>query len=274
VTIAWWLVPLGAVVGMIGTLIGAGGGFLLVPILLLAFPGEAPELITSVSLAVVVVNASAGTLSYARLKRIDYRSGLMFAAATLPGAVLGALATERVDRYTFDVAFGALLLVTAALLWWRPLPPPDAYTAEPREGRLRRRLVDRAGTEHVWHYPLPVGLAASAVVGFVSSLMGIGGGIIHVPVLAQLLDFPVHIATATSQFTLAIMALAGTLVHVATGTLGGPALERTALLAFGVMLGAPLGAVLSSVVPARRIMQVLAVALGLVGLRVLVGALS
>lgn len=267
----WWLVPLGVVVGALGTLIGAGGGFLLVPILLLAFPGDRPELITSVSLAVVVVNASAGTVSYARLKRIDYRSGLMFAAATVPGAVLGAFATEHVERRTFDLLFAAVMIGSSALLLWRPLPEPEAYSAE-RKG-LHRRLVDREGTEHQWRYPLSVGLVASAFVGFLSSLMGIGGGIIHVPVLSQVLDFPVHIATATSQFTLAIMALAGTLVHIGSGTLGGAALERTALLSIGVMIGSPVGAALSSRIPARGIMRVLAVALGLVGLRVLIGAL-
>jgi hypothetical protein len=223
-----------------------------------------------VSLAVVVVNASAGSLSYARMKRIDYRSGLMFAAATLPGAVLGAYATEHVPRRAFDLVFGSVMLVSAALLAWRPLPEPDDDAGEPRG--LRRRLVDREGREHVWHYPPAVGIAASAVVGFVSSLLGIGGGIIHVPVLAQLLDFPAHIATATSQFTLAIMALAGTLVHIATGTLGGGALERTALLSLGVMIGAPAGAALSSRVPARAIMRILAVALAVVGVRVLVVA--
>lgn len=268
----WWLVPLGVLVGTLGTLIGAGGGFLLVPILLLAYPHDPPEMLTAISLAVVVVNATAGTVSYARLRRIDYRSGLLFATATVPGAILGALVTRLVDRQLFDVLFALLMLASCAVLLWRPLPEPDAY--DPHGPGLARRLVDRAGIEHRWRYPLWLGLAISGVVGFVSSLMGIGGGIIHVPVLSQLLDFPVHIATATSQFTLAIMALAGTLVHVATGALGGGALERTALLSLGVLLGAPLGATLSARVPARGIMRVLAVALGVVGLRVLARALS
>lgn len=268
----WWLVPLGVLVGTLGTLIGAGGGFLLVPILLLAFPHDPPEVITSISLAVVVVNAAAGTVSYARLRRIDYRSGLLFATATVPGAMIGALVTRLLDRALFDLLFALLVLGTSALLLWRPMPAPDPF--DPDGPGLARRLVDHAGVEHRWRYPLWLGLAISGVVGFLSSLMGIGGGIIHVPVLAQLLDFPVHIATATSQFTLAIMALAGTLVHVATGTLGGGAMERTALLSVGVLIGAPVGAALSSRLPARVIMRVLALALGVVAVRMLLRAVS
>ena len=59
-----------------------------------------------------------------------------------------------------------------------------------------------------------VGIGISLAVGYLSSFLGIGGGIIHVPALVYLLDFPVHIATATSHFVLAIMALTGTLVHI------------------------------------------------------------
>ena len=110
------------------------------------------------------------------------------------------------------------------------------------------------------------------VVGFLSSLLGIGGGIIHVPVLSQLLGFPVHVATATSHFVLAIMALAGSLVHLATGELR-PGLGRVAALAAGVLIGAQVGARLSSRVHGVWIMRGLAVALGFVGLRILLAAL-
>lgn len=80
---SWWellLLPLGFVVGAYGTLVGAGGGFVLVPALLLIYPGEKRSSITSISLAVVFFNALSGSAAYARLKRIDYVTGLIFAA--------------------------------------------------------------------------------------------------------------------------------------------------------------------------------------------------
>src|SRR5512136_2027779 len=99
------LILLGFGTGAYGTLIGAGGGFVLVPVLLLLYPHDAPHLITSISLAVVLFNAASGSEAYARLGRIDYRSGWLFAAATIPGAVLGALTTGLLPRRLFDITF-------------------------------------------------------------------------------------------------------------------------------------------------------------------------
>jgi uncharacterized membrane protein YfcA len=98
--------------------------------------------------------------------------------------------------------------------------------------------------------------------------LGIGGGIIHVPVLVQLLNFPVHIATATSHFVLANMALTGTLTHIATGAFTH-GIRRTILLSIGVLLGAQLGAHLSGKVQGTLIIRSLAVALAAVGIRLL-----
>jgi uncharacterized membrane protein YfcA len=227
--------------------------------------------VTGISLAVVFFNAASGSVAYVRMRRVDMASGLMFAAATIPGAVLGALATSWIPRRTFDLAFGALLTVGSAYLFLRPkaAPPPSRPR---RAGRFLRTIVEQDGTTHAWSYNPYIGVGISVFVGFASSLLGIGGGIIHVPVLAQLLDFPVHVATATSHFTLAIMALVGTLVHLAKGELG-PGLGRIAALAVGVVAGAQVGAVLSRRVGGVWIMRGLAVALGLVGVRILAVAL-
>ena len=92
-----YLIPLGFVIGAYGTLIGAGGGFVLMPLLLLLYPEESPEVITGISLAVVFFNALSGSVAYAKMKRIDYRSGLLVSLATIPGAILGPLTTPYMD---------------------------------------------------------------------------------------------------------------------------------------------------------------------------------
>jgi uncharacterized protein len=262
-----WLVPLGFVIGACGTLIGAGGGFVLMPVLLLLFPNDNPELITSISLAVVFFNALSGSTAYAPMRRIDYRSGLLFAAATIPGAILGALTTDYVPRRLFDGVFGLVLVAASLFLLLNGHTEPKPAGGNPRD-TVCRTLVERDGTAHRFSFNPRLGLAISFVVGYVSSLLGIGGGIVHVPALVHFLNFPVHVATATSHFILAIMALAGTLVHVAKGTFVHGT-GRTAALAIGVILGAPLGARISKRVHGRWIMRGLAVALGLVGVRIL-----
>jgi uncharacterized protein len=262
------LILLGFVVGTYGTLIGAGGGFVLMPVLLILYPAESPEIIASISLAVVFFNALSGSFAYARMKRIDYKSGMLFALATIPGAILGALSTSYVPRLLFNALLGILMIGGAIFLLFY-----SAKNSKPKKKKakfqLERDLVDNDGIAYTYTYNPALGSGLSCFIGYISSFLGIGGGIIHVPVLARLLNFPVHIATATSHFILAIMALTGTLVHVITGSFSH-GIQRAAFLSVGVLLGAQLGAVLSRRMQGRWIVQALAIALGFVGVRVLI----
>jgi uncharacterized membrane protein YfcA len=267
------LVAMGIGVGTYGTLIGAGGGFVLMPMLLLMYPNQNAELLTSISLAVVFFNALSGSEAYALMKRVDYRSGLIFAAATIPGAILGALNTAYIPRRVFDFIFGVLLLAAAGFLVWRPQRVgADRKSTYPIQHKVVRHLVDAHGTLYDYSFNLLLGIALSVMVGYLSSFLGIGGGIIHVPALTYLLSFPVHIATATSHFILAIMALTGTVVHILTGAFH-QGVHRTVALAIGVVLGAQIGARLSERIKGGWIIKGLAGALGLVGVRILILAL-
>lgn len=269
-----WLLPLGLVLGAFGTLIGAGGGFILVPALLLIYPKEKTELITGISLAVVFFNALSGSLAYGRMKRVDYKSGIVFSIATIPGAILGAVSTAFLPRRAFELLFGLLMIAGAALLWAstrkrrqtkdRHREPHRAEATRP--GWTDREFFSVAGVRYRYTYNPVLGVAISAFVGFISSLLGVGGGFIHVPALTHLLNFPVHVATATSQFVLAVMALTGTLVHIINGVFVS-GVRRTLILAVGVVIGAQFGAALSNRVRGRMIIRVLAAGLGLVGLR-------
>jgi hypothetical protein len=263
------LLALGVGVGAYGTLIGAGGGFVLMPVLLLLYPDQSPELLTSISLAVVFFNALSGSEAYALMKRIDYRSGLLFSAATIPGAMLGALNTALVPRRLFDLIFGVLLVVAAVFLGSRPREGGSGCkSSHASRYCVTRRVVDVHGLEYEYSFNQILGIGISLAVGYVSSFLGIGGGIIHVPALGYFLGFPVHIATATSHFILAIMALTGTVVHIATGAFSH-GVHRTIALAMGVLLGAQVGARLSEKIKGNWIMRGLAIALGVVGLRIL-----
>ena len=130
-----WLLPLGFIVGTFGTLIGAGGGFILVPVLLLLYPDKSPETITSISLAVVFFNALSGSFAYARMRRIDFKSGIIFAIATIPGSILGAYTTSYIPRNIFNGVFAVLLIAASVFLMLKPNnnkimegePPKELY---------------------------------------------------------------------------------------------------------------------------------------------------
>lgn len=264
------LIVIGAAVGTYGTLIGAGGGFVLVPALLLLYPHERPLTITTISLAVVCANALSGSAAYARMGRVDYQTGLVFASATVPGAVAGVFATALFSRGPFDALLGVLLVALA--LWLAIRPAPEANGADTGHGDTHRILTDADGTTYLYTYSRMLGLSLSAVVGFLSSLLGIGGGIIHVPAMVQLLHIPPHVATATSQFILAITALTGSVVHAVRGDFDSM-VGRTVLLSVGVIAGAQAGARLSTHLRGPWLIRLLALALGLVGARLIVGTI-
>jgi len=267
----FWLLLLGLTVGSFGTLIGAGGGFLLMPILLLAFPNREPASLTAISLAVVFFNATSGSYSYAKMKRVDFRSGLLFLLTGVPGAVAGAYVVRYVPRHVFDFVFGLFLLAGGFLVFVRTLGVSGhKHQSGPT---FARDFVDADEIRHIYGYNLTLGMSLSFAVGLVSSLLGIGGGIIHVPAMVNMLSFPVHVATATSHFVLAVMAMAGTVVHMIDGTLGWAELPKLLPLAAGAVIGARAGAHMSRRVGGHWIMRSLAVALGLVGLRILVSAI-
>ncbi len=264
------LVLLGAVVGAYGTMIGAGGGFVLVPVLLILYPDDEPDLITSISLAVVFFNALSGTIAYVYQRRVDFLAANSFALATVPGAVAGALVVSVVPRTAFELVFATLLIAGSVFLTVRPTPQVARRAG--RRGEVTRQITDAAGDTFIYSYSLRTGVALSLVVGFVSSLLGIGGGIIHVPMMVMLLHFPTHIATATSHYVLAITALTGTVVHVLSGEFS-TGFDRTVAIGAGVLVGAQLGALLSSRIRGTTIVRMLGLALGAVGTRLVVAAL-
>jgi len=249
------LAPLGLFVGAYGTLVGAGGGSVLVPALLILLPGETPATITAISLAVVFFNAYSGTIAYMRMGRIDYRAGILFTLAGLPGAILGVLLVHEIPRSLFDPLFGVLLVGMGSFLFASPLGSTGgqelAHAVPLSEERLR------------------LGSIGSAYIGVISSVLGIGGGIIHVPFLIRSLRMPPHTATATSHFVLTFVALAATITHVLVGQFER-GLPVTMDLAVGVMMGAPLGAALSTRLHGSLLVRLLALALCFVGLRLLV----
>ena len=240
---------------------------MLVPVLLLLYPSKDPETITAMSLLVVCANATSGSIAYARQRRIDYRSGGWFAVATFPGAIAGAIVVGYIPRQAFDALFAAVLVLLGGYLMFRS---QASAIVEPVTGRgvVHRIVTDAHGNTFSYSFQMWKGVLISTGVGFVSSLLGIGGGIVHVPVMATMLHFPVHIAAATSHFVLAFMSAEGTAVHLWTGTLSWDrSLLQAALIALGAIPGAQIGAVLSHRLHGGMIIRALAGALILVGLR-------
>lgn len=243
----------GLLIGALGTLIGAGGGWMIVPLLMFGAGFRPPDAVGT-SLAVVFLNALSGSIAYMLQGRVLYRMGVVFAIATIPGALLGASLVQHLTSRWFTLLFGGFLLVLAATLH-----RGRALSVSPRWRGGDARAEDAALRSPV----MLVGAALSFAVGVISSLFGIGGGIIHVPFLIVGLGLPVHAATATSHFVLAVTSLTGSLAFLRHGQVD---LGVAAAMGLGVLLGAQGGARLSSRMPGDPIRRLLAVAVGVFAL--------
>lgn len=252
----------------LGTLVGVGGGFIFVPLMIFLMPAKSPAAITYLSLVMVMFNAWSATWRYARMRRVDLRTGCIFGAATVIPAIIGVFLVARMDMKRYAPIFGALLIVAAGLLIYRKVAPAAAN--EPgeagSEGLTHRRFTDVDGVTHEYSFSMPLGTALSCGVGFISSFFGVGGGIIHVPLMTQVLRFPIYVATATSMFVLAISATVGVATHVVHGD-RGVSLATAAAVGVGGLIGGQIGALLSRRVKATTVLYILAVAMALTGIR-------
>jgi uncharacterized membrane protein YfcA len=268
---------LGLAASTYGTLIGAGGGFIITPALILLFD-KPPEVAAATSLTAVVFNAATAVLLYRQQRRIDYFTGIRFAAATIPGAVLGTLIAPYLPDQLFKGLFGLALALIAIFLIVRGDRPTDrAADDAPDEAALRaegktvRTVTDYTGKTAVYGYRMRDGLALSAGVGLLSSLLGVGGGIIHTPAMISLFGVPTHVAVATSQLILLVSATTGALAYLAQGYVDIP----TAIaLGLGGIAGARLGAAIARRVQGKLIVRLLALALLVVGARLIAGGLG
>lgn len=209
-------------------MVGLGGGFIAVPVLLLAFgmrPGEA----AGTSLALVVANSAAGATTYLLQRRVHVRLGLLFAAGGFPGSIFGALAAARMSAQVFDWLFAAFLIAVAG----------DIFVN--RAARLTGRAQNNpAAAPHGMH---PVrALALGFGVGLVSSLFGIGGGVLVVPSLLYFSDLPAHMISATSHFAIVLTSPVGFVTHWSQHDIRW---AYVAPLVLGGILGGPIGARLS-----------------------------
>lgn len=249
-------VAAGLTIGAYAGAIGAGGGFLITPALLLRFGDAPPAEITAASLVVVTVTSiSASTLSF-REGRIDRRLALAMMALVVPAGLLGAATTAIVPRAPFALGFGTLLMLIAGYLILRPMPG----IRTPVQGAWRREITDHDGNRYVYQVPVWRSIGPNAGVGFISSLAGIGGGPLGVPMMTYIMRVPHAVAVPSMHFLIVLQSGAAVALHLGLGHVGAP-MTVVPWLALGVVAATPVGRLLRRSVGEGRLMQALAIGL-------------
>jgi uncharacterized membrane protein YfcA len=263
------LALLGAATGLVGSLLGLGGGVFLVPLLALAL--DVP-LRTAIAASLVSVIATASASSTVNLEKglVNVRLGMVLEMGTSVGGLAGGIVAALLTQRQLFLAFGGTLAAMGCVMALRSgrrnvIPDPGV---DP--GPLGGRLVE--GERSYVYHPrrLPLALAASVVAGAISGLLGLGGGIVKVPVLNAFCGIPIRVAAATSAFMIGVTAAASVFVYYARGDLA-PSLAAAVVL--GAMPASLLGARLSHHVEARSLKLMMAVILLVVGARMAMEAL-
>jgi uncharacterized membrane protein YfcA len=229
----------GAVAGALGAMLGIGGGVFLVPFLhlVLKLPiGEA----AAISLVTVIGTSSSVSAGRAGQRLINFRLGMVLEVATAAGSLLGGITAQRLAAETVRRLFAVVMTIVAVIMLSRlnrrNVIAGDAADPGVLGGRYQEEESGGVVTYRVKR--LPVALAASFIAGNVSSLLGIGGGVIKVPVLNAWCGIPVRAAAATSAFMIGVTAAAGAIIYFGNGQLV-PALAAAAVL--GVQAGSAAG---------------------------------
>ena len=180
-------------------MVGLGGGFILVPSLRLFF-GLSPAEAAGTSLVLIVASGASGAAAYLMQRRVHLKIGLLLAVGGLPGGVIGAILSLRIEPRLFDWILALLLFAVAADMAWN----------------AEKRMRGRPEHQHV-HEIKGMSYRAALFLGFLigifSSLFGLGGGVILVPTLLYFSELPIHAVSATSQFGILLTSPVGLAVH-------------------------------------------------------------
>jgi uncharacterized membrane protein YfcA len=268
---------LALIVGVVAAMLGIGGGVFVVPALqILPLSLEfSPQMAAGTSLAMIVFKALSSSSSYARQGRIDYKTGVLLAAASIPGAFVGAVLTTRVPKDWLILVFAFFLLYLAARMMFsriaRKQGAAPSFRAHRFATRWKRRLVDSQGHAFEYVSDLTLGLPLSFFAGVASGLFGIGGGSLIVPILHFVLCFPMHVAVATSVFIMVFTSISGVATHI---LIGNVQFDYALILSVGVIVGAQIGARISGRISGENLRTIFGFVLILVSFRMVLKLLA
>lgn len=247
------LVGVGA--GIFGAMMGLGGGIILIPALtgLLGVPMRTA---IGVSVVCVVATSCGASISYLQKNLTHSRLAMTLETATVAGALTGGLIAMWINPLWLTVIFGCVLLYVFYNMY--------CFSAEDGHvkptGMLDTEYLDPVSKKTISYgvRRLRTGLGLSLIAGSLSGLLGIGGGIVKIPVMNLVMGVPLRAAIATSNFMIGITAATSALVYFAHGHIDPKLAAPTAL---GILAGARLGVYISNRTKSNLIKQMFQVVL-------------
>lgn len=234
-----------AVAAILGSMLGLGGGVFLVPIFTLFF-GIDPKVAIAASAVSVITNSVVGSRVHLRNGFTNVHLAMLLGVTTVTGAILGAVIALVADASVLNFVFGLVLLAAAvSMLMRRQVAIPNSPPDEPDPLDLRGTYTDRATGAEVSYIPqrVPLGLGASGFAGILSGLLGVGGGVVQVPMMNLLMRVPMKAAAGTSSFLVGMTSVATATLFYADGKIDAQVVVPAMI---GIFAGGQLGSTFTS----------------------------
>lgn len=259
------LIIIGLITGSLAGMLGAGGGFVTVP--LLVATGLNVHVAVSVSLAYYVVVAGAGVLRHLRQGTVDVPLGLLLMAPGIVAAQVGSQLSHRLPSRALELMVAALLVSVLGFfssvrppasepvpLAELPAGPGAQHLALEAGGLSFARVRTVRGRTYRYTVRVPRAVVIGGSVGFVSGLFGVGGGFILVPLLVGVIHVPMQVAVGSDLVAIAGNSISGTAGHILAGDIHlGQILRLGIPLVSGGIIGSQLGARACAVVSQGRL---------------------
>jgi uncharacterized membrane protein YfcA len=253
------LLPLlGFLIGTVASMVGVGGGVFIVPLLTLLYEFSPSEAVGT-SLATIIFTSLASTANYSRQKRIYYKTGLVLALTTIPGAFLGAYLTSIIEERLLGLIFGLFIFFVALRMIFKLSFSRTKQSHTEKSAHSESSLFES-------RRKISLGVALSFFGGLSSGLLGIGGGSLLVPIMVLAMKMPMHTAVATSMFTMIFTSTSGVMQHFRQGNI---VFEYVLPLVLGTIFGAQLGAYTSKKISSGNLRTIFGIVLVIVSIRMI-----
>jgi uncharacterized membrane protein YfcA len=245
------IIIIAIVVGFLASMFGIGGGFLIVPTEMSLLAMEDAHLATGTSTFIIIFMSASAVLGYHRQKRIDYLVTGILLLASIPGTILGGIVGNVTSAQLLILLFGVIEMVLAIILVLKKTPEKEltknleagaCKVGETNSRKmwwiLSRHIVDADGNREDYKANLLLAVPLSFLAGFLSTLLGIGGGTINIQILYFCCGMGIHVTIASSMFMIFITSITGTLTQFAFGHID---VIVGLLFAIGIVIGAQFG---------------------------------
>jgi uncharacterized membrane protein YfcA len=285
-TVATITLLVAVVTGILSATVGVGGGFIMVSYMVAVIDYSSQQAVGT-SAFVIIFSAISASIAYFRQKRIDYKIGILATFLSVPGAIIGGYATGLIPSQQLAILFSISLFFVGMRMILLPrerskdVGPKDqkngpvggldkenkkALDGKPRH-RWKRVIVDAAGHKFSYESNIIPSLPFFFLAGILSGLFGIGGGIVIVPALEVVAGFPMHLAVATSMFTMIFTSISSATTHL---LLGHVAFDYVVFLIIGIVIGAQGGARIAKRMKGSAIERLFGVTMFMIGIYLII----